>query len=336
MYIALMITGSEKIKWGILGPGRIAEKFARDLAMVDGAELVAVASRSLDRAIAFSEKYSGATPFHSYESLVREGGIDIMYIATPHAFHLDQTLLCLENGIAVLCEKPAGLNRKEVQMMVDASRHNEVFFMEALWTRFIPSMLKVMEIIDSGEMGEVEQVEAEFCFTAPVDPLSRLYNLGLGGGSILDIGIYPAFLAYTLLGIPEAIKASGQIYSTGADQTCTMNFDYGKKKSAALHSSILFESNMPARITMSKGYILMQPRWHEAPGLIVIKAGYEAEHISCPPIGKGFTHEIMECHQCLRAGRIESEFWSHRNSLELMGILDEVRKQVGVVYKGRD
>lgn len=326
----------EKVKWGILGPGKIAEKFARDLSLVKDAELVAVASRSLDRAIAFGESHSNATPYQSYESLVNEGGIDIMYIATPHTFHLDQTLLCLENGIAVLCEKPASLNRKEVQMMVDASRLNQVFFMEALWTRFIPSMLKVLEIVESGEMGEVEQVEAEFCFSAPVDPLSRLYNMDLGGGSILDIGIYPAFLAYLLLGKPEKIKASGQIYSTGADQTCTMNFEYANKKSAALHSAILFESNMPARITMSKGYILMQPRWHEAPGLIVIKAGYEPETISCPPVGKGFSHEIMECHHCLKSGKIESDLWSHSNSLELIGILDEVRRQVGVFYKGRD
>lgn len=326
----------ELIRWGILGPGRIAEKFASDLALVDDAKLVAVASRSLDRAIAFGAKHFNATPYQSYEAMIKEGGIDIMYISTPHTFHLDQTLLCLENGISVLCEKPASLNRTEVQLMVDAARHNHLFFMEALWTRFIPATLKVLEIVESGEMGEVEQVEAEFCFTAPVDPDSRLYNLGLGGGSILDIGIYPAFLAYLLLGKPEKIKASGQVYSTGADQTCTMNFMYPDRKSAALHSSILFDSNMPARITMTKGYILMQPRWHEAPGLVVIKAGYEPEHISCPPLGKGFTHEIMECHHCLRSGKIESQFWSHQDSLQLIGILDEVRSQVGVVYKGRD
>jgi predicted dehydrogenase len=259
-----------------------------------------------------------------------------MYIATPHAFHLEQTLLCLENGIPVLCEKPASINRRELQMMIDASRQNNVFFMEALWTRFIPSMLKVLEIIESGIMGEVDHVEAEFCFTAPTDPLGRLYNMSLGGGSILDIGIYPAFLAYQLLGAPKSIRASGQLHNGGADQTCSMNFEYDQKKSAALHCSLLFESNMPARITMTNGYILMQPRWHEAPGLIVIRAGYEAEHIACPPLGKGFTHEIGECHRCLANGSIESDLWSHQNSLDLIGILDEVRWQVGVVYQGRD
>jgi predicted dehydrogenase len=160
--------------------------------------------------------------------------------------------------------------------------------------------------------------------------------LGLGGGSILDIGIYPAFLSYLLLGSPVRIEATGQLYKSGADQTCSMNFWYEEKKSAALHSSVLFGSNMPARITMTNGYILMQPRWHSAPGLIVLKAGEEAQQIECPPVGKGFTHEIIECHQCLRQGEIESTQWSHRDSLNLMEILDEVRKQVGVVYTGRD
>ncbi|MBK8506535.1 MAG: Gfo/Idh/MocA family oxidoreductase [Saprospiraceae bacterium] len=327
---------NQMIKWGILGPGRIAEKFANDLSLVENAEITAVASRSLDRAISFGGRHFNARPFSSYEAIVKEGGVDIMYIATPHTFHLEQTLLCLENGISVLCEKPTSINQKELQRMVDASRQNNVFFMEALWTRFIPSMRKVLEIIQSGIMGEVDQVEAEFCFTAPVDPLGRLYNMSLGGGSILDIGIYPAFLAYQLLGKPKSIRASGQIHDTGADQTCTMNFEYNQKKSAALHCSVLFESNMPARITMTNGYILMQPRWHEAPGLIMLRAGYKPEHISCPPLGKGFTHEIMECHRCLAESKIESDLWSHQNSLDLMGILDEVRKQAGVVYPGRD
>ena len=336
MFIVLKMEPDQKVKWGVLGPGRIAEKFAHDLSLVENAVISGVASQSLDRAISFGSRHFGARPYSSYEAMVKDHEIDIMYIATPHTFHLEQTLLCLENGIPVLCEKPAGINRKEVQKMVDASRQNNVFFMEALWTRFIPSMLKVLEIIEGGEMGEVDQVEAEFCFIAPVDPSSRLYDMSLGGGSILDIGIYPAFLAYQLLGKPKSIRASGQIHSTGADQTCTMNFDYDRKKSAALHTSLLFESNMPARITMTKGYILMQPRWHEAPGLVVIRAGYEPEHLHCPPLGKGFTHEIMECHRCLVDGRIESDLWSHQNSLDLVGILDEVRKQAGVIYHGRD
>ncbi len=326
----------DKIRWGIIGPGKISNKFAADLALVPDAEITAVASRSMDRASTFAASHLVKTKFSSYESMISDGNIDIAYIGTPHSFHLEQTLLCLENGIAVCCEKPASLNALEVQKMVEAASANNVFFMEALWTRFIPSMKRVLKIVESGGMGAVVQIEAEFCFEAPVDPLSRLYNLSLGGGSILDIGIYPAFLAYLLLGVPQKITATAQRHDTGSDQTCTMQFEYPDGKSASLFSSVVFESQMPARITMEKGYILIQPRWHESAQLVLIKAGDEAKTIDCPALGKGFSHEIEECHRCLRSGKIESELWSHQNSLDLISILDEVRDQVGVRYPGRD
>lgn len=319
-------------KWGIIGPGKIATKFAKDLALVDKAKLHAIASRNPDRARSFADEFGVVEIFHNYESLVKSGAIDIAYIATPHSFHHDQTLLCLQHNIPVLCEKPAGINAKEVASMIKASKSNQTFFMEALWTRFLPSLRHVLEIIKSGEMGEVENVEAEFCFKAPYDENSRLYDMNLAGGSILDIGIYPVFLAYLLLGVPSKIEASGQLAPTGADQTASIRFTYADHKSAALHSSILYQSDMPARITMSKGYILMQPRWHESPALTLLKAGEDPQQIQLPPIGKGFTHEIEACHDSLRLGQIENSLWSHQDSLHLIRILDEIRHQVGVVY----
>lgn len=327
---------SNKINWAVIGPGRIAKKFGHDLGLVADGNLEVVASRSMDRAANFAREYNAGKAYDSYESVIRHRNIDIAYIGTPHSFHLEQTLMCLENGIAVLCEKPASLNQKEVQQMVDAAQHNNTFFMEALWTRFLPSMKKVIEIVESGEMGEVVQIEAEFCFTAPIDPLSRLYNMSLGGGSILDIGIYPAFLAYLLLGKPPKITATGQLSSTGSDQTCSMTFDYGGGKMATLHSSVVTDSQMPARITMSKGYILMQPRWHESTEITVIKAGEDPYSFSLPLQGMGFVHEIVECHNCLKKGLVQSQLWSHNDSLNLIEILDQVRKQVGVHYPGRD
>ena len=319
-------------KWGVIGPGRIAEKFVKDLSLVKGGTLQAVASRNASRAKDFAQQHGAPQYYSGYTKMIKSGHIDIAYISTPHTFHKEQTLLCLENNVPVLCEKPAGINRREVQEVINASQRNQTFFMEALWSRFIPSMIKVLEIIDSGEMGEVENVEAEFCFSAPKDTQSRLYNLALGGGATLDIGIYPLFLAYLLLGVPERIEASGQLSDTGADQTCSINLFYPDKKMAAVHTSILYRSDMPARITMSKGYILMQPRWHESPALIILKAGHDAKEILCPPVGKGYSHEIEECHLCLDTGQIESSLWSHRHNLELMSILDEVRNQIGVQY----
>ncbi len=325
-------SAQHEVKWGIIGPGRIAAKFATDLALIPDARLTAVASRDLDRARAFAVTFGADQTFDHVDDLLDNGEVDIVYVATPHTSHLANTVKCLTAGVAVLCEKPAGMNRDEVKQMVDLSQARGTFFMEALWTRFLPSMQKVLEIVASGEMGEVENVEAEFCFSAPVDAASRLYDLSLGGGSILDIGIYPVFLSYLLLGMPREIKASGQLHATGADQTCSIEFRYDRRRSAALHSSIIYASDMPARITMTRGYILMQPRWHESPALTILQAGHDVHHIACPPLGKGYTHEVLECHRCLRQGLTESPRWSHADSLNLISLLDQIRRQVGVTY----
>ena len=320
-------------RWGIFGPGKISEKFALDLAKVDGGHLQAVASRSVDRAKEFAGRHGASLGFGDYDEMLRSGNVDIVYIGTPHTLHFEHTMLCLEYNVPVLCEKPFAMNTRQVDAMINKARHANTFLMEALWSRFMPSMMKVLEIIDSGEMGEVEQVEAEFSFKAPFDPNSRLYDMSLGGGSILDIGIYPVFLAYLLLGVPESIEASGSLSSTGSDQSCSIQFAYPDKKSAALFSSFMFDSNMPARITCSKGYILIQPRWFESEQLTIIKAGYDPYNIDCPKIGKGYAHEIIECHDCLAEGRIESEQWSHQDSINLISLLDEIRRQVGVTYQ---
>ncbi len=245
-------------------------------------------------------------------------------------------LQCLEHGVAVLCEKPISLNRKEVEIMCKASRANQEFLMEALWTRFIPAILEVLEVVRSGELGDILEIDARFCFDAPVDPESILYDLRFGGGSILDIGVYPVFLSYLLLGIPERIIATGQLHEGGADQTCSVLLKYPGKKQASLYTSIIEDSSTPAIIRLSNGEIRIEPDWWESSILKITKNGEESQEISCPPLGRGFSHEIQECHRCLRSGLLESPKWSHQNSIELMGILDEIRRQVGVIYKGRD
>ena len=324
------------VKWGIIAPGRIAQKFANDLTLVEGGQLMAVASRSEERAKNMASKYGAAKWFGSYHALVKSGEVDIVYIASPNAFHKEHTCLCLDHGIPVLCEKPAALNLLELSAMIETSKRNKTFFMEALWTRFLPAIGRVLEIIESNEMGQVESVEADFCFKAPFDPESRLYDLSLGGGTLLDIGIYPLFLAYLLLGIPQKIEASGKLASTGADQTVSMLLNYADKMEASLHASILYPSDMTARITMQKGYLLINPRWHEAQSITIIKAGYEAFVEPLPTLGHGFSHEIRECHRCLANQQIESELWSHQDSVNMMTMMDEIRRQIGVIYPNRD
>ncbi|MDH3245052.1 MAG: Gfo/Idh/MocA family oxidoreductase [Saprospiraceae bacterium] len=327
-----MSLGKDKIKWGILGTGKISAKFAHDLSIVEDAQLLAVASRTPEKGIAFAEKHNALRSYASYHEMLQDPEIDIVYIGTPHSFHKAHSVLCMENGKAVLCEKPATLNSKELRDVLEVSKRKKTFYMEALWTRFLPAITQLLEIIESNELGKIDHVEAEFCFEAPVDLKSRLYDMNLGAGSIMDIGIYPVFLAYLLLGIPERIEASGQVHSSGADQTATIRFFYPDGQLAVLHSSIVYGSQMPARITMTKGYILIQPRWHESAELTILKAGYEPKAIACKPNGKGYTHEIDECHRCLRTGQIQSQIWSHQNSLDLMALLDEIRLQVGVRY----
>lgn len=320
-------------KWGIVGPGKIAHTFAKDLELVESASLHAVTSRSLERAQRFAREHSASKSYHALEDMLRDQQIDILYIATPNALHHTQTMQSLTRGIPVLCEKPGTINHAQMKEVIKCSAQHQTFYMEALWTRFVPATELLLEIIESGEMGEVHQVEAEFCFPPLADPSSILYDLSLGGGSILDIGIYPVFLSYLLLGVPTRIEASGQVASTGIDETCSMTLKYPEKgKESALHCSILYDSNMPARITMSKGYILLQPPWYASPALTIIKAGENPRTIPCHPTGTGLYHEILECHQCLRKGQISSNKWSHNDQTNMMKILDEIRRQVGVRY----
>src|SRR5687767_13819388 len=182
---------SEKIRWGILGCGKIAGKFAADLALVDDAELIAIASRDSVKGKAFREKFKARLFFDTYESMASSEHVDVIYIATPHGFHFEHTMLCLQHKKAVLCEKAFGLNTRQVTDMVNFAHRQEVFLMEAFWTKFLPQYKKIIEIIVSGEIGEIKLIQADFGFLAPEPLGQRLYDPVLGGGSLLDIGLYP-------------------------------------------------------------------------------------------------------------------------------------------------
>lgn len=216
---------SKTIHWGIIGLGKIARKFAEDLKLVPNCKLVAVASRDLTKAQSFAQDFGATYAYGDYEEITRNPIIDVIYIATPHHLHYENTVCCLENKKAVLCEKPFAMNLRQVQEMVALARKEEVFLMEALWTKFLPSFQKVNEIIKNGHIGEINMVQADFSFKANYNPESRLFDKALGGGSLLDIGIYPLFLATTLLGKPENIKAMATFDKTGADVNCGMVLD---------------------------------------------------------------------------------------------------------------
>ncbi|MBQ4818556.1 Gfo/Idh/MocA family oxidoreductase [Aquimarina sp. MMG016] len=318
-----------KIHWGIIGLGNIAHQFAKDLALVSDSKLLAVGSRTLEKSQNFAKQYEASKAYGSYDELMADTDIDIIYIATPHDSHADLTIRCLEHGKHVLCEKPIALNYKEAIRMVEASRANNKFFMEACWTRFNPSVRQTLLKINNREIGEVKYINADFAFNVGT-PQGRIIDIKTGGGSLLDMGVYPLFLAYVILGSPDKVLASANFYESGADKQTSMILQY-QNAQAVLHSSFVSSSNMVATISGTEGRICLNSIWHETQSYSVIKNNHKVDY-QFPTKGKGFTYEIEECHQCIRDQKTESEIWSHQNSLDLIKIVDEVRNQTGLKF----
>ena len=319
-----------KTKWGIIGLGGIAHKFATDLLLIENSSLEAVASRNLEKAEAFSKQNNSSSFYGSYEELLQNGLVDIVYIATPHNSHERYTILALKHKKAVLCEKPFAINKKQVFKMIEASKDNNTFLMEAMWTRFNPSIKKIKQLIDNGEIGEIKYINADFSFKANTS-IQRIYDKELGGGSLLDIGIYPVFLAYLLLGIPTKIQANAHFYESGADSQLAMLFNY-ENAQALLFSSFNNTSKRIAKISGTLGEVIINMPWNETDSFSIQKNIDPEEFVSLPTLGRGYTHQIMECNTCLQQNKIESDTWSHKNSLDLISLLDAIRKEINLTY----
>ncbi|HEY4334385.1 MAG TPA: Gfo/Idh/MocA family oxidoreductase [Puia sp.] len=318
--------------WGIIGPGKIARKFAVALGMVDGAVLRAVASRDAERATAFAREYGAAVGYGSYEELAADAGIDAVYVATPHGFHGEHALLCLRHGKAVLCEKPMALSARQVLLMIEASRESGTFLMEAMWTRFIPLMGSIQELIDSGAIGAVKYIRADFGFFAPLNPDGRLYNMRLGGGSLLDIGIYPLFLCTQLLGRPVRIVAAGDLSPTGSDVTCHAVLQYGDGRSAVISSTLECQTSLTAEIAGTAGMIRIPTPWYKNDRYEWNRNGEAPQTVKLEPMVNGFEYQIREAMRCRGLGLIESPLLPHSFSLMMAETMDEIRRQLGVKY----
>ncbi len=324
----------EKIRWGILGCGKIAGKFASDLRLVKDSELVAVASRDGERAAEFAGNHGVKMKFTSYEALVECDQVDVIYVATPHGFHYEHTMLCLNHKKAVLCEKALALNLSQVQEMIAAARSNRVFLMEAFWTKFIPQYIKVESIIQSGELGELKMIQADFGFR-PADPTPRrLYDPLLGGGSLLDIGIYPVFLAVSLLGKPTEVNAMMTPFPSGVDEQITMNLKFGGGELALLSSTFAADTPVEATVVGTKGYIRMSNRFHNPAGTMeIVKDKFTRIPVEVDrEDGFGYQFEARHVAECLRSGMIESPAMSHADSILLMDTLDRIREKCGIRY----
>ena len=317
------------LNWGILGLGKIAKVFAHDLSLLSDQQLVAVGSRNQAKADEYSQVYDEVSSYGSYEELLNDKSVDIIYIATPHDSHMEWTIKALDKGKHVLCEKPVGVNQAQVQEMVSAAKRNNKFLMEALWSRFNPTIKEVIHRCRSGHIGAVNHVNAEFNFNSNNVKKERLFDINLAGGALLDVGIYPVFLAYSILGKPKEILSVCH-FKNEVDLQSAMIFKYAYGV-ASLSCGLNSDAENAANISGTKGRFILPTRWHQA-------QGYEEsiqkvrKKFDNPTLGKGYTYEMEECYRCIKNGLIESPDWSHQNSLELISILDEIRDQIGMRY----
>ncbi|WP_299439406.1 Gfo/Idh/MocA family oxidoreductase [uncultured Aquimarina sp.] len=322
----------KKYCWGIIGCGKIAHKFAEDLATIPNATLYAVASRDTKKAKDFGKAYNVFRCYGSYQELITDPKVDIIYIATPHVFHYENTLMCLHHKKAVLCEKPFAMNSKQVKEMIAVAKRNNTFLMEALWTYFLPHYIYALKAIKSNDLGTIKNLKADFGFASSYDPKNRLFNKKLGGGSLLDVGIYPLFAALSILGNPDKIEANATFDKNGIDENCTMLLTYKNNVQASLYSSITKETNTEAIIELEKGIITINTRFHEPSSVIITKNGISKLH-EFPVSTNGYSFEAIHVQEMLAQGTMESTVMTFETSLQLINLLDTVRNKINLQYE---
>lgn len=320
---------TRSIGWGILGPGKIARKFAADLARLDDAALVAVGSRSQQRAMAFAETYGAQRAYDSYAALMQDADVDVVYIATPHPFHHAQTTDVLRHGKAVLCEKPMAVNARQVQEMIDVARAEGQFLMEAMWTRFLPVIDTVRAWLEEGRIGEVRMLSADFGFRGPWAPEERWLNPELAGGALLDVGVYTVAFAEMVFGqAPTAVQALAHIGETGVDEQTAMVLGYPGGALAQLSCAVRTDTPGLATISGTKGTITI-PHFWEAPSATLEVKGAEPIQITGE---SGYHYQAVEVMRCLRAGALESDVISLDASLSIARTMDDARDRIGLRY----
>jgi predicted dehydrogenase len=325
------MTAPLPIRWGILGPGSIARKFATGLTSLSDAQLVAVGSRSQESAEKFAAEFDVPRRYASYAELVNDPNVDAIYIATPHSFHQEHTQLCLRAGKAVLCEKPFAINASQSAAMIATARETKVFLMEAMWTRFLPLIVRVQQLIAEGAIGELRMLWSDFGFRTSVNPSGRLFDPALGGGGLLDVGIYPVSMAALLFGQPNRIATMADLGETGIDEQAGMILGYPGEKMAMLATAVRTTTPMETTIMGSSGSIrIHSPSWCPTRMTLTNNAG--VQEIEVPMVGNGYNYEAEEVARCLRAGLLESPRMPLDETLAIMQTLDAIRAQWGMKY----
>lgn len=326
---------TNKVRWAILGAGNIANQFACDFKEVNNAELVAVASGDIEKAKRFAAQYN--IPYAiTYDELYNSDKVDAVYIATTHNFHFEQSMACIQNGKAVLCEKPVTINDVEFKKLASFANEKKVFLMEAMWTYFLPALKKAKIWIAEGRIGSIQLIQADFSFFSEYNPLGRLFNPLLAGGALLDVGIYPiAFSLFFMNRKPDDIKVSAIFGDTKVDEFIGMIFNYGDV-SALLFSSIRFNSRNEGIIYGDKGSIEI-PDFYKAGSAHLYNAEHQlVESFADQRTTLGYNYEIQEVTDCVLNGSCESKIVTHARSNELQEIMTDVRRQINLKYPMED
>jgi predicted dehydrogenase len=322
----------DKIRWGILGTGNIARQFARGLKAVDDGVLTAVGSRTQEAADKFGDEYRAAHRHASYEALANDPEVEVIYISTPHPFHYENMLLCLNAGKHVLCEKPFAMNTRQAREAVALARSKKLFLMEAMWTRYVPAVVQAKRWVDSGAIGDVKMVQADLCFRATFNPEHRLFNPALGGGALLDVGIYPLSFASFILGAPESIQTRATMGATGVDEQNAMLLGYKSGAIALLSSAVHTSQPIEAMIAGDTGTIRLAEPFFRSDKVTLIRPGQSEEVRFFPHKSNGYEWEAMEVQACLRAGKLESAIMPLDETLQIMQTMDAIRAQWGLTY----
>ena len=325
----------KKYKWGILAPGKMAAKFTKGLRILDNVELYAVGSRDKSRAEQFASDHGFKKFYGSYEELTDDKEVDVIYIASPHSYHFEHTIMCLKNKKPVICEKAFALNSTEVKEMINEAEKQKVFLMEALWPPFQPIYRKTKEILLGGEPGKIIHLNSRFSFQAPYDPADRKFNMKLGGGSLLDIGIYPVIDALYFMGVPSDVIAKASFTETGSEDTISIVLSYDDGHMATLYSSFRTAGGIGCDILCENGNLLFSRGRDMSQRLNVVLNVKENKEYSLLPDGMGYQYEANEVMKCLDEGKLQSDIVPLSFSLNLMNTLDRIRQAAGIMFPGR-
>ncbi|UKA64401.1 Gfo/Idh/MocA family protein [Arthrobacter sp. FW306-04-A] len=323
----------QQIRWGILGTGFIATVQTQDL-IANGFTVQAVGSRSLESSRAFCDKFGIPTAHEGYESLASDPNVDVIYVATPHTFHHAHALLALNAGKHVMVEKPFTINARQAQDVVELAEAKGLVALEAMWSRFLPHMVRLREIINEGKLGEVRKVIASLNMNLPKDPSHRLNNLALGCGALLDLGIYPVSFAFGILGVPASIRASGSMTASGVDRQTTVILEYPDGQQALLDCALDASGANRAAIIGTEGWIDLGSNWYEATGFT--RYGVDGEVLEMfgrSVNGRGMQFQAAEMERLIRSGATAGPVLSPGESAAVMAAMDEIRRQIGLKYE---